>query len=191
MNVMPVDIRVPPGCSASHNNHMLLSLKDKAIAVWLDWLVTVHRPRRIAAVQERRIRRARANAVISAGYRHSLALRDDGSVACWGWNKHGRAPPAGMEGDFVAVAAGNDHSLALQADGSVACWGRNGDGQAPPAGVEGDFVAVAAGSAHSLALRADGSVACWGANTFGQAPTDASRLGELNGTRFMTEVRIL
>ena len=111
---MPVDIRVPPA-SASHNNnnnHMLL--RDNAIAVWLDWLVTVHRPRRLAAVQERRIRRARANAVISAG------------------------------------------------------------------------------NLHSLALRADGSVACWGCNDDGQAPTDASRLlGELNGTRFMTEVRIL
>ena len=144
---MPVDIRVPPASTASH-----LLLRDKAIAVWLDWLVTVHRPRRIAAVQERRIRRARANAVISAGYRHSLALR---------------------------------------ADGSVACWGRNGDGQAPPADVEGDFVAVAAGYYHSLALRADGSVACWGWNGDGQAPTDASRLGELNGTRLMTEIRIL
>ena len=113
MNVMPVDMNVPPSCSASHNNHLLLSLKDKAIAVWLDWLVTVHRPRRIAAVQERRIRRARANALISAGH------------------------------------------------------------------------------SYSLALRADGSVACWGANHFGQAPTDALRLGELNSTRFMTEVRIL
>ncbi|GHP10251.1 hypothetical protein PPROV_000898300 [Pycnococcus provasolii] len=109
MNVMPVDIRVPPASTASH-----LLLRDKAIAVWLDWLVTVHRPRRLAAVQERRIRRARANAVISAG------------------------------------------------------------------------------NLHSLALRADGSVACWGCNDDGQAPTDASRLlGELNGTRFMTEVRIL
>ena len=153
MNVMmPVsDMNVPP-VSTSHNNHLLLSLKDKAIAVWLDWLVTVHRPRRIAAVQERRIRRARANAVISAGYRHSLALRDDGSIVCWGDNTFDQAPPAGVEGDFVAVAAGRVHSLALRADGSVACWGANGDGQ---------------------------------------APTDASRLGELNGTRFMTEVRIL
>ena len=147
MNVMPVsDMNVPPGCSASHNNHLLLSLKDKAIAVWLDWLVTVHRPRRIAAVQERRIRRARANAVISAGNLHSLAVRADGSIVCWGDNTFGQAPPAVMEGDFVAVAAGYKHSLALRADGSVACWGDNDDGQAPPGGVEGDFVAVAAGT---------------------------------------------
>ncbi|XRB08629.1 hypothetical protein NFJ02_36g91830 [Pycnococcus provasolii] len=81
--VMPVDVHVPPA-SASASHDLLLSLKDSAIAVWLDWLVTVHRPRRLAAVQERRIRRARANAVITAGYRHSLALRADGSVACWG-----------------------------------------------------------------------------------------------------------
>ena len=148
-------MNVPPAfmsASHHHNHHMLLSLKDKAIAIWLDWLVTVHRPRRLAAVQERRIRRARANAVISAGHSHSLALRADGSVACLGSNHFGEAPPAGVEGDFVAVAAGYDHSLALRADGSVACWGANGDGQ---------------------------------------APTDASRLGELNGTRFMTEIRIL
>ena len=80
----------------------------------------------------------------------------------------------------------------MRADGSVACWGDNHNGEAPPAGVEGDFVAVAAGYDHSLAVRADGSVACWGDNRTGQAPTDASRLlGELNGTRFMTEVRIL
>ena len=146
-------MNVPPAsASASPNYHQLLRLKAQAIAVWLDWLVTVHRPRRLAAVQERRIRRARANAVISAGHSHSLALR---------------------------------------ADGSVACWGDNDNGEAPPAGVEGDFVAVAAGSEHSLALRADGSVACWGVNEFGEAPTDALRLGELNSTRFMTEVRIL
>ena len=137
--------------SASTASHLLL--RDSAIAVWLDWLVTVHRPRRIAAVQERRIRRARANAMFSAGHKHSLALRADGSVACWGDNRFGKAPPAGVEGDFVAVAAGYYHSLAVRADGSVACWGANGI----------DF----------------------------QAPTDASRLGELNGTRFMTEVRIL
>ncbi|GHP08800.1 hypothetical protein PPROV_000753700 [Pycnococcus provasolii] len=97
---------------------------------------------------------------------HSLAMRADGSVACWGDNHNGEAPPAGVEGDFVAVAAGYGHSLALRADGSVACWGANYVDQAPPAGVEGDFVAVAAGNDHSLALRADGSVACWGRDEF-------------------------
>ena len=74
-----------------------------------------------------------------AGAYHSLALRRDGGVACWGSNGDGQAPPAGVDGDFVAIAAGDTHSLALRRDGSVACWGRNGSGQAPPAGVDGLF----------------------------------------------------
>ncbi|XRB10130.1 PPIase cyclophilin-type domain-containing protein [Pycnococcus provasolii] len=61
-------------------------------------------------------------AAIAAGGAHSLALRRNGGVACWGWNNHGQAPPAGVEGDFVAIAAGSRHSLALRRNGtSVAC----------------------------------------------------------------------
>merc|ERR1712216_258820 len=93
---------------------------------------------------------------------YSLAVRRDGSIACWGSNNHGKAPPGGVDGDFVAVSAGWSHSLALRRDGTIACWGDNTSGQAPPEGVDGDFVAVAAGEYHSLALRRDGTIACWG-----------------------------
>ena len=83
--------------------HTLLNMSSNPVD-------NVRRPRRLAAaVQERLNRRARANDVISAGYYHSLAVRADGSVACWGANTFGKAPPAGVEGDFVAVAAGNQH----------------------------------------------------------------------------------
>ncbi|XRB25446.1 hypothetical protein RI054_44g153040 [Pseudoscourfieldia marina] len=110
---------------------------------------------------------------IAAGGAHSLALRRNGGVACWGWNNHGQAPPAGVEGDFVAIAAGSRHSLALRRNGtSVACWGFNHFGQAPPGGMDGDFVAIGAGAHFSVALRRDGSVACWGRNDAGQAPAD-------------------
>ena len=72
---------------------------------------------------------------ISAGDEHSLALRKDGTVACWGSNSSGRAPPEGRDdGPFVAVSAGQEHSLALREDGTVACWGDNEYGQAPPEG---------------------------------------------------------
>ena len=151
----------------------LEELRDRAIAVWRDWLVAVHRPRRIATVKERnelRERMSRANANIAAGNWHSMAVRRDGRIACWGRNNLGEAPPAGVDGDFVAVAAGYDHSLVLRRDGNVACWGYNRRDQAPPDGVEGDFVAIAAGGDHSLALRRDGNVACWGRNDYGQAP---------------------
>ena len=109
-------------------------LRDDAIAVWREWLVVVHRPRRIAIVEERnelRKRMSRANVNLAAGNEHSLALRPDGSVVCWGRNGYGQAPPDGIPGDFVAIAAGEFHSLALRRDGSIACWGDNEYGQAP------------------------------------------------------------
>ena len=118
------------------------NLRDRAIAVWRDWLVAVHRPRRIAIVKERneiRKRMSRANVNIAAGMFHSLALRQDGRIACWGLNGNGQAPPAGVDGDFVAIAAGAQHSLALRRDGGIACLGLNGEGQAPPGGVDGPF----------------------------------------------------
>jgi len=103
---------------------------------------------------------------------HSLALRKDGSVQCWGSNLEGEAPPEGVEGPFTAVSCGDHHSLALREDGSVHCWGRNHYGQAPPEGVEGPFTAISAGDGHSLGLREDGSVQCWGWNYHGQAPPE-------------------
>ena len=38
--------------------------------------------------------------------------------------------PAGVDGEFVAVAAFACHSLAIRRDGSIACWGENDAGQA-------------------------------------------------------------
>ena len=109
-------------------------LRDDAIDVWRNWLVVVHKPRRLAIVKERdehRKRISRANANLAAGHGFSLALRYDNNIACWGRNTNGQAPPDGIQGDFVAIAAGSYHSLALQRDGNIACWGDNDDGQAP------------------------------------------------------------
>ena len=150
-------------------------LRDDAIAVWREWLVVVHKPRRLAIVKERdehRKRISRANANIAAGSYHSLALQRNGNITCLGNNDNGQAPPDGIQGDFIMVAAGDYHSLALQRNGSIACWGDNDYGQAPPDGIQGDFVAIAAGGAHSLAIRRDGSIACWGRNVHGEAPPD-------------------
>ena len=144
--------------------------------VFVNW----QRERRLDKVRERKQAARMANGLLAAGGSffyggildagHSLAIRVDGSIACWGMNGVGQAPPDGVPGDFVAIAAGSGHSLALRVDGSIACWGSNRSGQAPPAGVPGNFVAIAAGDLHSLALRVDGNIACWGLNEDGQAP---------------------
>ena len=73
---------------------------------------------------------------VAAGERHTVALKADGAVACWGNNGYGQCDvPAGL-GTIIAVAAGGYHTVALKADGSVACWGRNDYGQSSvPAGL--------------------------------------------------------
>jgi hypothetical protein len=109
-----------------------------------------------------------AVSAIAAGASHSIALKSDGTVVCWGKNDVGQStPPAGLTG-VKAVAAGTTHSLALKADGTVVGWGDNTHGEtAMPTGLSG-VVAVAAGQYFSCALKSDGTVVCWGDNTENQ-----------------------
>ena len=95
---------------------------------------------------------------ISAGYRHSCALRTDGTAECWGHNFSGEATaPAGT---FTTISAGDDHSCALRTDGTAECWGSNFEGQTTaPAGT---FTAISADHYKSCALRTDGTARCWG-----------------------------
>ncbi|MCL2625949.1 MAG: hypothetical protein FWD46_03900 [Cystobacterineae bacterium] len=106
---------------------------------------------------------------IVAGYEHTCALQNNGTVRCWGITKtdgyktyYGQTDvPAGLRA--IAIAAGQWHTCVLQADGRVRCWGRNGSGQAT---VSEDLraVAIAAGGWHTCALQVDSTVSCWGSD---------------------------
>ncbi|MEN9492344.1 MAG: hypothetical protein RJA63_2793, partial [Pseudomonadota bacterium] len=124
-----------------------------------------------------------ANAVtpiVAAGYCHSLALTNIGTVLTWGSDtcrlNSGRTTPITIEGlfDVVSVAAGYQYSLAIRRDGSVLAWGSNyfgqlGDGstvdRSTPVQVKGldGVVGVAPGESHVLAVKSDGTVWTWGA----------------------------
>jgi alpha-tubulin suppressor-like RCC1 family protein len=127
---------------------------------------------------------------IAAGYSHSLALKEDGSVWAWGRNDYGQlgdgtttnksslVQVSGLS-QVTRIAAGDYHSLALKEDGSVWAWGRNSEGQlgdgtttnkSSPVQVSGlsQVTRIAAGYYHSLALKEDGSVWAWGNNGNGQ-----------------------
>jgi hypothetical protein len=111
------------------------------------------------------------NAVaVAGGTYHSLALRNDGTVAAWGDNAQatcsGQATVPGGLNNVEAVAAGSCYSLALRSDGSVLAWGGGNAINVPP-GLTG-LIAIAGGGDHCLALRPDGTVLAWGDNTFGQ-----------------------
>src|SRR5678815_5052318 len=60
---------------------------------------------------------------IAAGYDHSLALTQDGTVVAWGDNSYGQSTvPPGLSG-VIALAAGGTFSQALKQDGTVVAWG--------------------------------------------------------------------
>ena len=127
---------------------------------------------------------------IAAGYHHSLALKDDGTVWAWGYNYYGQVgdgtttekrTPVQVNGlsGVTAIAGGDSYSLALKNDGTVWAWGANdygqlGDGTTTrkiiPVQVSGlsGIIAVDSGESHSLALKNDGTVWAWGYNSYGQ-----------------------
>ncbi|MCK5160697.1 MAG: hypothetical protein KAQ99_03905, partial [Candidatus Aureabacteria bacterium] len=123
---------------------------------------------------------------VETGDRHGLALKLDGTVWSWGYNKYGQMGIGSnipeevltpvLVPDLVGIidiAGGAYHSLAVKSDGTVLAWGYNnddelGDGtgtdQWSPIPVPDltDVIAVAAGYSRSLALKSDETVWGWG-----------------------------
>jgi alpha-tubulin suppressor-like RCC1 family protein len=127
-------------------------------------------------------------AAISAGYRHSLFLKNDGSLWAMGNNAYGQLgtgtynntnqPVQIVASNVTAIAAGDQHSLFLMSNGSLWAMGNNQAGQlgdptvgttnSPDLIVASNVTAMAAGSAHSLVLMSNGSLWVMGNNHYGQ-----------------------
>jgi hypothetical protein len=70
---------------------------------------------------------ATATPQVSAGEFATCALRQEGSLACFGQDDFGlAAPPAGS---YTQLSVGMYTGCALATGGSLACWGFNGSGQ--------------------------------------------------------------
>ena len=131
------------------------------------------------------------DATISAGYWHSMAMKDDGSVWSWGHNEAGelcdgteinRSLPGKIEGvaDFLSLKGGEDYTIFLKRDGTVWMCGNNSNGILGtvnpdpiikiPTQVEGlsDVVAIDGGRFFQIALKGDGTLWSWGFNSEGQ-----------------------
>jgi alpha-tubulin suppressor-like RCC1 family protein len=133
----------------------------------------------------------RATAV-AAGWTHTCALLEDGSVQCWGDNWAGQvgigqasisAPVshvAGLAGRATAIATGYAQSCAVLEDQRVQCWGSNqygalGNGQTG-IGLQGMLAptaepvasSIGGGGQHTCVVTASGGVLCAGANASGQ-----------------------
>ena len=129
---------------------------------------------------------------VAAGYLHTVALLDDGTVRSWGikWptrlgypdtsSSNIPEPVVGLAGRVIALAAGEYHNVALIEDGTVQTWGNNdygqlGDGSTTSSsapvtvtGLGGRVIAIAAGQYQTLVLLENGTVKAWGLNSFGE-----------------------
>jgi cysteine-rich repeat protein len=82
------------------------------------------------------------------------AVRENGSVACWGHEPPGSDAPIGP---FVSVVPGPTFACGLRLDGSVEC----SDGVTPPPPA-GRFDTLAVGDGFACAIRPEGELVCWG-----------------------------
>jgi alpha-tubulin suppressor-like RCC1 family protein len=121
---------------------------------------------------------------IAAGYEHATAIRQNGTVACWGRNDYGqRVVPANLPA-AQQIDGGAFHTIILARNGRVYCWGDNSYGQSAGtlAGGAPDLSsgtglravkingvplrrveAIASGAGyHSVALLREGQVVAWG-----------------------------
>jgi alpha-tubulin suppressor-like RCC1 family protein len=126
----------------------------------------------------------------AAGDLFTCAIRDDGTLWCWGVNDFGQLGNAGDDAplpvqveasaDWLAVAAGGGTVCGIRSPGTLWCWGRNhvgqlgtgatGDDSPVPAQVGGDadWIDVVVSYGTACGRRVGGSLSCWGANSVGQ-----------------------
>ena len=134
---------------------------------------------------------------VSVGETHSCAVREDGTLWCWGVNDNGQvgvgddedhnepqqlmADDADLATGWAFVDSGQEHSCAVREDGTMWCWGENSDRQLgvgdtddrdePEQVLAGDadlatgWESVSAGDEHSCAVRSSGGLYCWGRNS--------------------------
>ncbi|MDA8639247.1 putative Ig domain-containing protein, partial [Candidatus Poseidonia alphae] len=155
-----------------------------------------------------------SNKQVAAGFQHTCAILDNGSVMCWGENQYGQLGDGGT-GDkhipvwvdlgtdrtAVAITAGYRHTCAILDNGSVSCWGRGNFGQLGNGGTSQQnsptltsslgtgrtAVAISAGYYHTCVILDNGLVSCWGFGILGRlgnggssqqnSPTLTSSLG--------------
>ena len=132
---------------------------------------------------------------LAVGRDHACAIRDDGSIWCWGYNGDGQLATGDNQGSGYALqslasralslVAGEGHTCTVTVDGRVECWGWNGWGQLgndgypfnantpQDTGISG-AVAIGGSILHTCAVLANGTAKCWGQNQHGEVGTGAA-----------------
>jgi len=139
---------------------------------------------------------------VVAGAKHTLAIKNDGTLWAWGDNASGQlgnktqisssAPvQVGVATNWWLIAAGENHSVALQSNGTLWAWGNNDFGQLGRGtyagslepvqiGTANSWTNIAAGSFHTLAIQGypnppqTATLWAWGKNDKGQVGNGSS-----------------
>ena len=118
---------------------------------------------------------------VSAGFDHSLLLKNDGRVVAQGSNWFGECDIPETESGviYTQISGGYKYSLLLRSDGRVVACGLHGRRQRiipePEVGVI--YTQVSAGFDHSLLLRSDGKVVVLGTNRHGECNIPEPKAG--------------
>jgi len=142
---------------------------------------------------------------VAAGGSNSAAIKNEGSLWCWGLNTLGvlgddstvnKSSPVSVAGggfnwEKVSISSASSHCVATKTDGTLWTWGTNSSGQlgagttansrSSPGTTSGggtNWKDSSAGSDHSAAIKVDGTLWTWGGNVNGQlgdGATTASR----------------
>jgi len=127
---------------------------------------------------------------LAAGFYHSLALTEDGTLYGWGDNSYGQIglsddylyeKPTRVMSNVASIATNNDHTLIVKTDGTLWACGSNSYGQLGDGSKEDKFVPVmitdkvasaVAGYYSTMVLKEDGTVWTCGLNQYGQLGTN-------------------
>lgn len=137
---------------------------------------------------------------VACGYYTAIALKNDGTLWCWGDNSNGSigddtsdsksSPVQTICGgtNWAKIASGCywDHNFAIKQDGTLWGWGYNNNGElgcgddnsksSPIQTVCGgtNWATVSSGGRHTAAIKNDGSLWVWGDSDYGQLGNDTT-----------------
>ncbi len=133
---------------------------------------------------------------VSVGYRHTAAIKTDGTLWTWGNGSQGQLgtnsisihyiPSTTFSGgtNWKQVSSGITHTTAIKTDGTLWVWGESGQGRlgtndavnrsTPVTTFAGgtDWKQVSAGRDHTAAIKTDGTLWVWGYGRNGKLGTN-------------------
>ena len=135
---------------------------------------------------------------ISSGYFYNCAVKNDGTLWCWGENWNGEfgngttissnIPVKISTGHiWTKISAGGYHTCGVDDSGTLWCWGDNFSGQLGNGTNDNSLIpvkvqfpdnvtiqTVSAGGFHTCAVDYNNDLWCWGRNDYGQVGNDST-----------------